>query len=181
MVMTKQKPIRIALSGRMGSGKTHFAEKLLESYGGVRLSFAAPIKELYSKYSEKRMLGDDPCEKRHFSQTVGEGIRLLDSEFWVGLMLERLEGEDESVFVDDVRYPNEVRALEEEGFKVIRIVSPDEIRLSKLPAATRARDTVSESETALNHYKFTYVFYNYYDEASDEKFLQFVKAVWRGD
>ena len=180
MTMVSKTPMRIALSGRMGSGKTHFAERLLEEYGGTRLSFAAPIKDLYNRYSAKRMLGDDPLEKRHFCQAVGEGLREFDEDFWAAYLVFNLPSEG-SVWVDDVRYPNEVRALEAEGFKVIRIVSPEEIRLSRLPKNTRAVDTVSGSETALDRYKFTYVFYNYYDETTAEKFLQFVKAVWRGD
>lgn len=180
MGMASKTPMRIALSGRMGSGKTYFAERLLEEYGGVRMSFASPIKDLYNRYSAKRMLGDDPLEKRHFCQAVGEGVRELDEDFWSNYLVFNLPSEG-SVWVDDVRYPNEVRALEAEGFKVIRIVSPDDIRLSKLPPGTRAVDTVSGSETALDHHKFTYVFYNYYDDATVDKFLQFVKAVWRGD
>ena len=103
---------RIALLGKMASGKTHYALRLLEANPKMhRLAFADPIKEL--AHDLFGMEGKD----RKLLQQIGSKMREIDENVWINTLLRRAEGYA-SVVVDDVRYPNEIRSLQEAGFHI---------------------------------------------------------------
>ena len=103
---------RIALLGKMASGKTHYALQLQEANPKMhRLAFADPIKELAHD-----LFGMEDKDRKLLQQ-IGSKMREIDENVWINTLLRRAEGY-ESVVVDDVRYPNEIRALQEAGFHI---------------------------------------------------------------
>jgi hypothetical protein len=129
------------------SGKTTLANAL-QGHGYSRESFAAPLKAMLSalldyagvpENIQNRMLyGDlkeEPCwalagkSARHALQTLGTewGRNCIDENIWVQIAMVNatsLMNYNFSVVFDDMRFPNEFRAIKEEGGTTIRIIRP---------------------------------------------------------
>ena len=122
----------IGLSGKMRSGKNTVATyiRLLAAVADVptvELSFAAALKDKarqeYGWDGQKNEAG------RFLLQRAGEGMRLIDPNYWIK-ELERqafaaLDDEHILSVVTDVRYPNEAEWVKELGGEVWRIVRSD--------------------------------------------------------
>lgn len=133
--------LKIAISGKMGSGKTtmfnairdfhnqnHFNLTGEEDELVTRLSLADPVKEVASRY-----FGMPPTTKdRKLLQQIGQKFREIDPDVWVKILNNKAEALDllsrnehntkwEAVICDDVRFPNEAKALKEAGWIMIRL------------------------------------------------------------
>jgi ATP-dependent exoDNAse (exonuclease V) beta subunit len=97
---------------------------------------------------------------RKFLQDVGNEMRKrFYEDIWVDTLLNQLKPNGKYV-VDDVRYPNEVKGLEQAGFIVIRFyVSPNKQykRIKRLYGEISKERIRHESETALDNYPFKYI------------------------
>lgn len=174
--MLRRKSYNLAFSGKMGSGKSTAADSLVRSFGYRQLSFAAPLKALVIEadplvtytcvpgHGTKVHLSDllasgktfEECKReypevRRSLQRIGQGARKIDPDFWVRQLLDKLTFGVPCV-IADVRYPNEVQALEQSGFRVVRIERPG------APEDTRA--AMHESETALDRFEFSHTIVN---------------------
>jgi hypothetical protein len=126
-------PALLGLVGRKGSGKDTAAELLL-AQGYQNVKFAGALKEMirtllaYQGVDEstiERMVEGDLKEvatdylgghtPRFAMQTLGTewGRDLIGKNFWVGTAMRRAEGRPS--VVTDVRFPNEVAAVENAG------------------------------------------------------------------
>lgn len=95
---------------------------------------------------------DDYPEVRRFLQRLGQTQREFDEDFWLRIALRKVEAADNwnlPVVVTDVRYLNELLALQNVGFTAVRIVRP----------ATETGDTHA-SETELDSYRTRYTLQN---------------------
>jgi len=116
---------RIALTGKMGSGKST-AAKFLEEYGFRRFSFAAKLKEI-----AKELFGVEGKD-RLLLQMLGESLRKIDIDVWARYLIQQIEvycavGMGKCrVVVDDLRYLNEARILRAHGFVLVRLICLDE-------------------------------------------------------
>lgn len=164
------KELIIGLSGKIGSGKTTFAEFLkeeLETIGIVTkiLNFADALKKITFELSG-----------HHGYTQEDKQVYLEDWGMTVGTMLQRLGTEvmrtnfDEDVWVKatfsklipgvniigDCRFPNEAEAIKKRGGLLIRLDGdPAEVRKNS------TRDLTHASETSLDNYnEFDYVFLN---------------------
>jgi len=161
----------IGLSGKAGCGKDTVADYLVETYGFSKISFAVALKIYAVKYFH---LGWNACFKNPKSETtrrILQGLGLfvrdhLDENFWVNKLFSKIdEGfletgeiskkarEKKDYVITDVRFPNEVQAIEgvAKG-EVIRIIRPG----TYLDGALRDH----ESETALDGYLFRFKLLN---------------------
>ena len=123
--------MRLALCGKMASGKTTIAEYLEATEGFERFSLAKAVKD-YANF-----LFDIPegLKDRTAYQKVGEGGRqFLYSNIWIDVLIKDIEqcSVDSVVVVDDVRYGNEVTYLKEQGWKLIKVKITDELQLERL-------------------------------------------------
>jgi hypothetical protein len=127
----------IGLCGAMKAGKSTAAEHLVEAHGFFRMRFAGPLKEMLKclGLTQAEIDGDlkeTPCAKlggktpRHAMQTLGTewGRNLIWGDLWTDALRRSVEvamacGGD--VVIDDVRFPNEVKMIEELGGHVICI------------------------------------------------------------
>lgn len=144
--------LRIAFSGKARSGKDTAAEWCVERYGGVTLRFAQGVYEvggLIQKY-----FGLEQKKDPALLQMIGLGLRgVYGDDVWVNALKSRIAGlpEDTNIYVADVRFPNEVLALQQLGFTVVRIERQDR---------PIDRDPNHPSETALDNYPFTHTIFN---------------------
>jgi dephospho-CoA kinase len=145
--------IRIALSGKIASGKTALAHYVVETYGFTQLSLAFRLKQLATELFQQQ------GKNRALLQALGERMRQIDEHVWIRYVVKQIPP-DKNVIISDVRYKNEADTLRELGFKLIRLViTPEEQerRIQKL-YPNLARELLSHvSEIELDSYAFDYV------------------------
>ncbi len=144
--------LRVGFGYEARVGKDTAASFLISQYGGgVHLSFAAPLYEIQAFVQERCNL---PKEKdRRLLQILGtEWGRERDPDIWVNLLLAEMDKlpPQTNVFITDVRFPNEIRALQNRGFILVHIVRPSTQRLA---AFTDGGSTQHASELALKDNK----------------------------
>lgn len=149
----------IALIGQFGAGKTTIA-KALVAQGYNHHSWATPVKEIarwaYGPIDKEAIYlvtardgMEVPITGRQILQRVGtDALRdNLDQDFWIKVGVRHIE-EGEGPWVnDDTRFPNEVAALQNMGWLIVRLLVPDEIRMQRYEALYGRRPT----EIELNH------------------------------
>jgi hypothetical protein len=153
----------IGISGKLGAGKDLTADIILKWYPQYdRCAFAANVKLVCSillctTYEEQLSVegkakipkGFDKTNAR-YQQIVGQGMRdLIDQSVWVNAVMRR---PSEYKLITDVRYPSEVKAIEDAGGIVIRLERNEELRKGSL-AGRPANDS---SEIALDNHQFKY-------------------------
>lgn len=118
--------IKLALSGYAQSGKSTVADYLNEVYGFDIFAFAHNLKvDLINMDVPPETIKRKPWPLwlRKLAQLYGVSRRDEDENYWVTRCLDDIEDADpEAVVVDDLRFPNEARALRENGFTLIRVV-----------------------------------------------------------
>jgi hypothetical protein len=131
----------IGLSGYARSGKDTAADRLVDSHGFVRYSFAAPMKE--AMYILNPIVGSDGIgsfkyknlvdtygldkakesypEIRRLLQVFGTevGRNMFGENFWVDLALNQINSKNS--VISDVRFKNEADAIKKAGGQVWRI------------------------------------------------------------
>lgn len=134
----------IALLGRAQAGKDTVGARLVARFGYTRLAFADPLKDmaveinpivardgigefrlapLVNAYGWDRAKTEFP-EVRRILQSVGQGIRDRDPNYWVSVLQRNMRRLSGPIVVTDVRYMNEVNALEDYGFRAVRVIRP---------------------------------------------------------
>jgi hypothetical protein len=143
-------PLRIALTGAKGAGKSTLAELLCKVRLFNRLSFAVPLKNaIQSLFGIDRKWLHDPDLKeiiipelgvsaRQLCQVIGTelfrnelhqhlpDLKLLGGRgIWIHAMLKNIQRSgDYPILIDDCRFEDEYQALKAEGFTVVKIVRP---------------------------------------------------------
>lgn len=133
----------VAFIGPIGSGKTTAAQALVEG-GYVPVNFADPLRQAMEildpmvgnltdvRYNEAveslgyRRAKDEFPEIRRMMQALGTDLARdqWSPDFWVG-QWESYQYDHENIVVDDMRFPNEYKAVRARGGLVFRIVRPD--------------------------------------------------------
>jgi hypothetical protein len=131
----------------LGSGKSTLANVLVERHGFRRIPFAAVLKDMtvelltalgYSDIRAAEVVERDKSHEigvldgvtaRHIMQTLGTdwGRNLIHQELWVRAWQGRTAAAlaaGQSVVVDDVRFPNELHAVENMGGLTVRVSRP---------------------------------------------------------
>lgn len=141
----------IALAGRMGTGKSTIAWELAVLYGYNLESLAKPIKEILDlaypglrKSVPQRVTtptGTTSRTGRELMQRLGtDAVREhVDLDFWIHCLFRRLESTEKPWVIDDLRFPNEVEALNNAGFYTVRLVRPG------IPLGDHASETQTDN------------------------------------
>lgn len=142
----------IGLFGPKGSGKSAFARLLVEAHGNAeRVRFAGPIKRMVAMLIQdatnyrladigEYVDGDRKEEEifdfpvpgitaRHLMQTLGTewGREHVSQDIWTAIGLTRardLRRQGKLAVIDDVRFPNEVKAIRWHSGSLVRIRRP---------------------------------------------------------
>ena len=118
--------MKIAICGKMCSGKTTLANYIMRTFPGYRkYSFAEKVKELCVD------LFDMKKKDRPLLINFANKMRDIDPDVWVNQVLKQTKGQDNCI-IDDVRYQNEVDALVNDGWKFIQLNVPYELQKSRI-------------------------------------------------
>lgn len=129
----------VGIAGYKSSGKGTAASALVDRFGFEERSFAAPIKDLVSNMfnidrfllegsdCKLRTLREDPkvgaygMSPRKLLQEFGTGMRnIISKDIWVDMAMKQCMPDENYVFTD-VRFVNEVEAINNAGGFVIGI------------------------------------------------------------
>lgn len=163
----------VGVIGRKRAGKDSFAARLVEAHGFRRLAFAdalrdaalaldpivTPVDTVAGSVRLSELVAQvgwegakAHTEVRRTLQRFGQGVRLVDEDFWLRPVLAQVDAEpDRPTVITDVRYPNEAAAVVERGGVIVRMVRPG---LGHDEADTH------ESETALADFRADWVVFN---------------------
>jgi hypothetical protein len=154
----------VGLIGKARSGKDSVAKRLSERWAYTRVAFADPLKTMALDLNPlvptvggihvrlSSLIGDVGWEYakdtypevRRTLQKLGESVRRNDPDYWINVAMDKVSAADSwnlPVVITDVRYANEVEALRNRGFTMIRIVRP---------GASAGEGASHESETELD-------------------------------
>jgi len=129
--------MRIAISGKMGSGKTALAQHFINKYGFVPLSFAKAVKDTTMEvFGLTREEAYGKKKDRVLLQLLGQKIREINPDVWVNKVIRDMSIDNKYVaehfVIDDVRYKNEFETLKKNGFIMVRVNADEEIRRERL-------------------------------------------------
>lgn len=153
--------IKIAICGQLRAGKSTVSEHLVHNHGFQPVSFGAELKSHADKlfafsdvYKSEPIVVDDEQfggtrtigkrKPRRLYQDFGEKMRELDPSIWIGHAAEKVRlieliaaanGEQARIVIDDLRQPNEYDWARANGFTIVRVNAPDELRIERAKAA----------------------------------------------
>ena len=154
-------PLNIAVVGQFAAGKTTIANALIEEYCYTRLMLANGIKQMAARlynggdpvakngYYDVTDVAGDPLKLsgREVLQELGQVVKSFDRDFWLR-WLEADMRENEGPFViDDCRFPFEADYLRERGWVIVKVETPNLIRMKRYEKTYGRMPT----ETELNH------------------------------
>ena len=151
--------MRIALTGKMRSGKDTVCELLNEIDSFRRIAFGDKIRgvceELYPE------LVSTPEKPRFLYQGIGQDLRKYDKGVWLKYLLRQVEAmpTETNIVVTDMRQPNEYEALRAEGFTIVRVEADLETRILRMIAAgdnTKVADLYHETELMVEEFRVQY-------------------------
>jgi len=135
--------MKLAIGGKMRSGKDCSVNYLIREYGGSKINFSKHIYDILEFVQRKCNF---PLKKdRNFLQWMGTYCRDKDPNIWVNLTLEDIPISG-NVYCSDVRFLNEFLALKNKGFIMIKIIRDDDKKIIK-----NDDDTNHISETEIEH------------------------------
>lgn len=141
----------VGMIGRKRTGKDTVAGVLATEFGFEKAAFADPLREVVEaidpivdyrtsyktgpgvivpvRYSEAVRVRtyegakDAYPEVRQVLQRLGtDGIRKLDTDFWVRIALGRIDARTTPLVLTDVRFPNEAETIVDRGGWIVRVL-----------------------------------------------------------
>jgi dephospho-CoA kinase len=168
--------VKIALTGKMRSGKDTIANHLYIKYNFSQVAFSDALKRTahetfpwVSEFSKPRAL----------YQSMGQLMRQIDNEVWIKHAERAVKGaidfnvhtgaEKVGVVITDLRQPNEYEWARNNGYTVIRVTAPDEDRIARAKIAGddfNEADLEHETESHIDGFAVDYEIHN--DGSVDE-------------
>lgn len=162
---------KLALTGKMRSGKDTVGNYLKNEYGVKTFAFAEGIKFVCGA-----LYLEPPSGKpRALYQGVGQDLRKYDPDVWVKYTFRQINRHctnNDNIVITDVRQPNEVEALRAAGYTIIKIHADAALRIQRMEAAgdyfklgdldhetERAVDTLGVDLTINNNGTLTDLYY----------------------
>lgn len=126
--------LKIALVGKMRSGKDTVADYLAFKYNFKVYAFADGIKELCKQLFPHLVEGR---KNRSIYQDVGQFMRSIDPHVWINQTMKRISRFSplRNIVISDVRQQNEYDVLKSKGYIIIKIHADDEIRWERIRSA----------------------------------------------
>jgi len=118
--------MKIAICGKMASGKTTVAQSL---EGFQVLSLAGEVKRV------GRELFGMKDKDRPLLQQIGMKMREIRASVWLDVLIRESNKQElygYSVVCDDVRFINEANTLKEDGWILIKLVITDDLQKQRL-------------------------------------------------
>lgn len=143
--------MKIALTGKMRSGKDTVAAHLCERYGFERVAFGDALKR--NAHAVFPWISAE-SKPRSLYQQFGQVMRQeFDENVWIKharLAVDSIVG---AVVITDLRQPNEYEWARTNGFVIIRVTAPDGLRIKRAISAGddfTVHDLAHETELAID-------------------------------
>ena len=131
--------MRIALTGRMRSGKDSVGNYLVTRYGFTRYALGDGVRLVCKLLYPEVVVKGKP---RYLYQAVGQGMRCIDRNVWVKYMARNIERDGlDDVVITDVRQQNEVDMLRRAGYFIVRVNADPKTRVKRMVACGDVFDT----------------------------------------
>lgn len=126
--------IKIALAGKMRSGKDTVAAYLVEHYDFVPYAFGDGIKRVCRELFPEQVANSK--KPRALLQGVGQAMRAIDPDVWIKRTMREIDASHSfDVVITDLRQPNEYARLYTEGYVIIRVNASDDVRIDRMRSA----------------------------------------------
>lgn len=161
----------VAIVGKFGSGKSTLAERLVDHHGYTRVANAGALKQLaamaYGEIDKSQSyeitqiqtvnLGSNldyrqeevtfNVSGREILQGLGQVVKEFDRNFWLKAMMRDAATKAGPFVCDDTRFPFEADFLRDNGWIIVKLYVPQEIRME------RYKDIYGRypTETEMNH------------------------------
>ena len=152
--------VKIAFSGKFTSGKSTAAQIVADNVADTKIvSFAAKVKDIGTD------LFGMTKKDRPLLINIGMKMREIEPNVWLNYALRKMNNISESggnVVNDDLRFPNEFEALQNQGFILVRLQVSKETQIQRLKQLypesweQQINKLNDESETALDSFGFDY-------------------------
>ena len=145
---------KLALTGKMRAGKDAAAHRLRLRHDFVGLAFGEDLKRIYHELNPWVPL--EPKPRAAYQEFGQEMRRLYGEDIWIrhverrlGILMESFEmfSDRLNVVITDLRQPNEYEWARAQGFTIVRVSAPDEVRFER---ALRAGDDFT-ADDLLHH------------------------------
>ncbi|WP_141431922.1 AAA family ATPase [Bacillus sp. 03113] len=151
MIHRDVKITKICLTGLLRSGKDTVADYLYAKHGFYCTAFGDSLKRTVAEVFPWSVTSS--TKPRALLQQYGQLMREIDPDVWVRHVERKIDamtryyidkGETEiGVVISDLRQPNEYEWARANGFTIIRVTAPEELRLAR---ARLAGDDFTESD-----------------------------------
>lgn len=121
--------LKIALFGKMRSGKDTVGKLLIDNYGFKRYAFGDGIGEIVAKYFPDALEHGKP--RQHY-QHIGQSLRELDPDVWIKYLYKQIGDTSDNIVVTDARQPNEYKSLKKNGFIIVKLEADEETRIQRI-------------------------------------------------
>lgn len=182
-----KKPFKIALIGKTRSGKDSVCEILTElGFPIQRIAFGDAMKEMFHLAHPNVPRSPKPiAEYIKFGTAEREKdsevfVRPTMSKLWFEQALDRGNDRTRSYVFTDVRQPNELAAVKEAGFKIVRVYASEEARIARMLANGEevSKEILNaHTETYMDDYKEDYLLINNWGK--DELKRQVIELVYK--
>lgn len=164
--------VKIALTGKMRSGKDTVADYLVEHYDCTKFAFGDELK----RYAHEIFNVSEEEKPRDIYQRFGQYCRAIDEDVWVRKCFENISAWEELPLthvvrgknwlrpvITDLRQPNEFDECKRQGFTIIRVNCPDSVRLERMKAAGdrfNSEDLAHETEIYIDGFDVDFDVWN---------------------
>ena len=108
--------MKLAIIGKMCSGKSYISDYLINEYDFNRFSFGDRVKRLSKEIFNYK------GKNRKIITQLGKKMREINPDVWINYLVNNLPKDPKKLcVVDDVRFINEYLRLKELGFKFLRL------------------------------------------------------------
>jgi dephospho-CoA kinase len=162
--------VKIALTGKLRAGKDEVARHLYIKHGFTRIAFGDALKKEAHAVFPWIPQNSKP---RALYQKFGQLMREIDPDVWIKHAERAVNGtidfrvntgaERIGIVITDVRQQNEVAWCRENGFTLIRVTAPDEVRIARAIEAGddfSVHDLAHETELAIDGFTVDYEIVN---------------------
>jgi dephospho-CoA kinase len=158
--------LRVALVGKMRSGKDTLADYAIENHDFTRFAFGDGIREICRiLFPEQMKEGNKP---RSLLQGVGQKMRQVDNDVWVNKCFTEITTESYrknilNPIITDLRQPNEYQRCKDEGFTIIKVHCDEDLRLQRILQQNdkfNMNDLYHETEMHIDTYDYDFIINN---------------------
>lgn len=149
---------KIALCGKMRAGKDAVAHHLYIRYSFDRVAFGDALKKGVEQAFPWLSVAKKP---RALYQQYGQLMREIDPDVWVKHAERAVQGaidyrvntgaERVGIVITDLRQPNEYEWVRANGFTIVRVTAPEDVRLARAQAAGDAFEVADLAHETERH------------------------------